>query len=162
MGAAVGISAVAASMETAAAASTAKLGKIQYHFLSPTHLRWTDAGLQVTHGLVESVLWRKNPRRTASAPSNIVCVLRENKIEVKYDKTSSSVGSRIEKTVVSISRRGRERMEKKKKERRTYLVAAVVSSLGFTALAIAAVYYRFSWHMEVGVISILQPSISHL
>ncbi|KMZ56229.1 beta-carotene hydroxylase 1 [Zostera marina] len=151
MGTAVGISAVAASMETAAAASTAKLGKIQYHFLSPTHLRLTDSGLQVSHGLMKSVFRRNNSRWTwtASSSGNIVCVLKEHhNMDVKYDETSSTVGSTIEETVVSISQRGRERMEKKKKERRTYLVAAVVSSLGFTAMAIAAVYYRFSWQMK--------------
>ncbi|EAZ25424.1 hypothetical protein OsJ_09238 [Oryza sativa Japonica Group] len=38
----------------------------------------------------------------------------------------------------------------KQSERRTYLVAAVMSSLGITSMAAAAVYYRFAWQMEVG------------
>jgi hypothetical protein len=33
-------------------------------------------------------------------------------------------------------------------EQRTYLVAAVMSSLGIASMA-AAVYYRFTWKMEV-------------
>lgn len=31
----------------------------------------------------------------------------------------------------------------------TYLVAAMMSSIGITSMAIIAVYYRFSWQMEV-------------
>jgi beta-carotene 3-hydroxylase len=47
------------------------------------------------------------------------------------------------------ARRIAERKARKRSERRTYLVAAVMSSLGVTSMAIAAVYYRFSWQMEV-------------
>uniref|UniRef100_I1P728 beta-carotene 3-hydroxylase n=1 Tax=Oryza glaberrima TaxID=4538 RepID=I1P728_ORYGL len=43
-----------------------------------------------------------------------------------------------------------ERAARKQSERRTYLVAAVMSSLGITSMAAAAVYYRFAWQMEVG------------
>ena len=35
----------------------------------------------------------------------------------------------------------------------TYLVAAVMSSFGITSMAIMAVYYRFSWQMEVCFLS---------
>jgi hypothetical protein len=41
------------------------------------------------------------------------------------------------------------RAARKQSERRTYLVAAVMSSLGITSMAAAAVYYRFAWQMEV-------------
>ncbi|XP_027771101.1 beta-carotene hydroxylase 1, chloroplastic-like isoform X2 [Solanum pennellii] len=44
-----------------------------------------------------------------------------------------------------------EKLARKKSERFTYLVAAVMSSLGITSMAILAVYYRFSWQMEVGM-----------
>lgn len=47
------------------------------------------------------------------------------------------------------ARRMAERKARKRSERRTYLVAAVMSSLGVTSMAVAAVYYRFSWQMEV-------------
>jgi beta-carotene 3-hydroxylase len=40
---------------------------------------------------------------------------------------------------------------RKQSERRTYLVAAVMSSLGITSMAAAAVYYRFAWQMEVRI-----------
>ena len=42
-----------------------------------------------------------------------------------------------------------ERLARKKSERFTYLVAAVMSSFGITSMAVFAVYYRFSWQMEV-------------
>jgi beta-carotene 3-hydroxylase len=47
------------------------------------------------------------------------------------------------------ARRIAERKARKRSERRTYLVVAVMSSLGVTSMAVAAVYYRFSWQMEV-------------
>lgn len=45
--------------------------------------------------------------------------------------------------------RKEERFSRKKKERYTYLVAAVMSSLGVTSAAVIAVYYRFAWQMQV-------------
>ncbi|XP_058105655.1 beta-carotene hydroxylase 2, chloroplastic-like [Magnolia sinica] len=45
-----------------------------------------------------------------------------------------------------------EKMARKRSERFTYLVAAMMSSFGITSMAIAAVYYRFSWQMEGGEI----------
>lgn len=45
-----------------------------------------------------------------------------------------------------------EKLERKKSERFTYLIAAVMSSFGITSMAVMAVYYRFSWQMEGGVI----------
>ncbi|KAG6509973.1 beta-carotene hydroxylase 2, chloroplastic-like isoform X2 [Zingiber officinale] len=43
-----------------------------------------------------------------------------------------------------------ERKARKEAERRTYLIAAVMSSLGITSMAVASVYYRFTWQMEGG------------
>nr|AAT84408.1 beta carotene hydroxylase [Crocus sativus] len=48
------------------------------------------------------------------------------------------------------SNRAAERSARKRSERRTYLIAAVMSSLGITFMAAAAVYYRFAWQMEGG------------
>ncbi|VVB15636.1 unnamed protein product [Arabis nemorensis] len=44
--------------------------------------------------------------------------------------------------------------EKKKSERFTYLIAAVMSSFGITSMAIMAVYYRFSWQMKGGEVPV--------
>lgn len=57
--------------------------------------------------------------------------------------------SREEIEAGSCSVRVEERRARKKSERFTYLVAAVMSSLGITSMAVLAVYYRFSWQMEV-------------
>ncbi|KDP25394.1 hypothetical protein JCGZ_20550 [Jatropha curcas] len=45
-----------------------------------------------------------------------------------------------------------EKLARKKSERYTYLVAAILSSIGITSMAAMAVYYRFSWQMEGGEI----------
>lgn len=42
-----------------------------------------------------------------------------------------------------------EKLARKRSERFTYLIAAMMSSFGITSMAIAAVYLRFSWQMEV-------------
>lgn len=42
-----------------------------------------------------------------------------------------------------------EKLSRKKSERFTYLVAAVMSSFGITSMAVLAVYYRFYWQLEV-------------
>ena len=36
------------------------------------------------------------------------------------------------------------------REQMTYKVSAIAASIGVTALAIAAVHYRFSWHIRDG------------
>lgn len=42
-----------------------------------------------------------------------------------------------------------EKEERKKSERFTYLIAAMMSSFGITSMAIMSVYYRFYWQMKV-------------
>lgn len=42
-----------------------------------------------------------------------------------------------------------EKLARKRSERFTYLVAAVMSTFGITSMAVMAVYYRFYWQMEV-------------
>lgn len=48
--------------------------------------------------------------------------------------------------------RAEKRMARKKTERFTYLVAAVMSSFGITSMAVFAVYSRFVWQMEVYIL----------
>jgi beta-carotene 3-hydroxylase len=60
------------------------------------------------------------------------------------------VPSLEEEAAAAAARRIAERKARKLSERRTYLVAAVMSSLGFTSMAVAAVYYRFHWQLEGG------------
>ncbi|THU69168.1 hypothetical protein C4D60_Mb08t11560 [Musa balbisiana] len=61
-----------------------------------------------------------------------------------------------EEIQISCNRRTEERAARKQEERRTYLIAAVMSSLGITSMAVAAVYYRFSWQMEGGEIPLTE------
>lgn len=56
---------------------------------------------------------------------------------------------------ISASREA-DRKARKLAERRTYLVAAVFSSFGFTSMAVAAVYYRFAWQMEGGEVPLTE------
>ncbi|KAK8657223.1 hypothetical protein V6N13_035474 [Hibiscus sabdariffa] len=51
---------------------------------------------------------------------------------------------------ISIPEHVAEKLARKRSERFTYLVAAVMSSFGITSMAVMAVYYRFSWQMKGG------------
>ncbi|KAL6882689.1 hypothetical protein ACP4OV_011379 [Aristida adscensionis] len=61
-----------------------------------------------------------------------------------------------EEAAAAAARRMAERKARKQSERRTYLVAAVMSSLGVTSMAVLAVYYRFSWQMEGGEVPVTE------
>lgn len=62
----------------------------------------------------------------------------DDKVERLDDIKKHVTASRVE-----------ERLARKKMERTTYLVAAIMSSVGITSMAAMAVYYRFAWQMEV-------------
>ncbi|KAJ7969886.1 Beta-carotene hydroxylase [Quillaja saponaria] len=88
-------------------------------------------------------------RRTQRMTSLTVCVLMEDRkpssqIENQTDESLNNVNSEILPTQLT------EKLARKKSERFTYLVAAVMSSFGITSLAVMSVYYRFSWQMEGG------------
>lgn len=70
----------------------------------------------------------------------------EDTVHVLNEKTQKTAGESKSQIVIP---RVAERLARKKSERLTYLVAAIMSSLGVTSAAIMAVYYRFSWQMEV-------------
>lgn len=85
-------------------------------------------------------------------PRVTVCfVLGKQKLESKIEIRAEE----IEKQQISASRL-EEKLERKKSERFTYLVAAVMSSLGVTSMAVLAVYYRFAWQMEGGEIPYIE------
>ncbi|CAN8325934.1 unnamed protein product [Cochlearia groenlandica] len=66
-------------------------------------------------------------------------------IDEKPDSTAFTDADAAELLATS---RISEKLERKKSERLTYLIAAVMSSLGITSMAIMSVYYRFSWQIE--------------
>ncbi|KAK7270465.1 hypothetical protein RIF29_23630 [Crotalaria pallida] len=70
-----------------------------------------------------------------------VCVLMEDPKHEEEEEQVQQVSSRV---AVKLAR--------KKSERFTYLVAAVMSSFGITSMAVFAVYYRFSWQFQGGEI----------
>jgi beta-carotene 3-hydroxylase len=93
-----------------------------------------------------------------------VCFVVEEKQQSSSDveEDSNKRGSEEEENVIIpsenvinqiqipiISTRATQRLAKKESERSTYLVAAVMSTFGITSMAVMAVYYRFSWQMEV-------------
>ncbi|CAA2991770.1 beta-carotene hydroxylase 2, chloroplastic-like [Olea europaea subsp. europaea] len=78
-----------------------------------------------------------------------VCfVLEDEKLESSGELERNPTAEEIERELSAA--RLAEKFAKKKSERFTYLVAAVMSSFGITSMAVIAVYYRFSWQMEGG------------
>ncbi|KAK2653978.1 hypothetical protein Ddye_013834 [Dipteronia dyeriana] len=61
----------------------------------------------------------------------------------------------VSDTQISASRLA-EKLARKKSERFTYLVAAVMSTFGITSMAVMSVYYRFSWQMEGGEVPLTE------
>ncbi|XP_022874606.1 beta-carotene hydroxylase 2, chloroplastic-like [Olea europaea var. sylvestris] len=80
-----------------------------------------------------------------------VCfVLEDKKFDASRELERNPTVEEIERDLSTA--RLAEKLAKKKSERFTYLVAAVMSSFGITSMAIMAVYYRFSWQMEGGAV----------
>ncbi|GAB4858313.1 Phospholipase A2 crotoxin acid subunit CA [Ancistrocladus abbreviatus] len=60
----------------------------------------------------------------------------------------------IDKQIIAV--RMAEKLARKKSERLTYLIAAVLSSFSITSMAVMAVYYRFYWQTEDGVVPLTE------
>ncbi|KAL1206748.1 Beta-carotene 3-hydroxylase 2 [Cardamine amara subsp. amara] len=81
-----------------------------------------------------------------------VCfVVEERKQNSPMDDKPESTTSSSEFLATS---RLLKKAEKKKLERFTYLIAAVMSSFGITSMAVMAVYYRFYWQMKGGEVPV--------
>nr|UQV25527.1 beta-carotene hydroxylase 2 [Heracleum moellendorffii] len=86
-----------------------------------------------------------------------ICFAVEESESLAVDAEVEESSQDIEKRIIASftetgGNRGEERMARKKTERFTYLVAAVMSSFGITSMAVFAVYSRFAWQMEGGEI----------
>ncbi|GMJ06507.1 beta-hydroxylase 1, BETA CAROTENOID HYDROXYLASE 1 [Hibiscus trionum] len=93
------------------------------------------------------------PRKTKLV--SVCFVLEEQKhsepqIVNREEEGSGDVGNPNIDPRILIPAHVAEKLARKRSERFTYLVAAVMSSLGITSMAVMAVYYRFSWQMEGG------------
>ncbi|XP_061946966.1 beta-carotene hydroxylase 2, chloroplastic-like [Populus nigra] len=85
----------------------------------------------------------KVPRKTSLA----VCFVVEDQTKpssAHIENQQEEVPKDVNENQISTPRVV-ERLERKRKERVTYLIAAVMSSLGITSMAVMAVYYRFYW-----------------
>lgn len=91
--------------------------------------------------------------KTQKLKSFTLCVLmndpkQNTQIEIEEEK-SPLQGENDNNYSQVVSPKMEEKLKRKKSERLTYLIAAVMSSLGITSMAVLSVYYRFSWQMEV-------------
>ncbi|XP_024969916.1 beta-carotene hydroxylase 2, chloroplastic-like [Cynara cardunculus var. scolymus] len=97
--------------------------------------------------------------RSRRTPSLTMCfVAGDQKFETNQiveNNTSGNPGPSGEDSdgeIIPSKRVVEEKMARKKSERFTYLIAAIMSTFGITSMAVMAVYYRFSWQMEGGEI----------
>lgn len=139
---------MAARIAVASASRSFRLGR--HPFLGPKSISGVAPILLFSPSIrkLDSVLIRLR-RKTSNSTLCFVVEgdqISELKTESPVEEEERSEG--IEKQV-SGGGRAEGRMARKKSERFTYLVAAVMSSFGITSMAVFAVYYRFSWQMEV-------------
>lgn len=100
------------------------------------------AHLGTRHGFFNG----KNRRKINSFT---VCFVLEEKKQSTQIETFTEEEEEESGTQISTAARVAEKLARKRSERFTYLVAAVMSSFGITSMAVMAVYYRFWWQMEV-------------
>ncbi|CAL9226834.1 unnamed protein product [Arabidopsis halleri] len=107
----------------------------------------------------------RHPKSLANFPQSLrfrgfsVCYVVEERRQnspIENDERPESTSSTTAIDAEYLALRLAEKLERKKSERSTYLIAAVLSSFGITSMAVMAVYYRFSWQMEGGEISMLE------
>ncbi|KAJ0968932.1 hypothetical protein J5N97_021809 [Dioscorea zingiberensis] len=95
---------------------------------------------------------RPSPAVRRRRPSTLCLVVGEDSAKRTTNLIETADLEEVkEKELITVNEsqvRAKERMERKQSERTTYLVAAVMSTLGITSMAVAAVYYRFAWQME--------------
>lgn len=133
------------------AASTATAYRLRRHScFQPAHESPTRTSY-VFHPLSRDINLHLYPMHRKN--NLAICVLTKNRTPqvVDFDNRIDAVNSLGELDLDNkqiTSRRAEERLAKKKSERETYLIAAIMSSVGITSLAIMAVYYRFSWQTE--------------
>ncbi|XP_027103698.1 beta-carotene hydroxylase 2, chloroplastic isoform X1 [Coffea arabica] len=91
-------------------------------------------------------------RRHRRKPRLTVCfVLEDEELKAQLVTSEEEAREREKAMAKRISdARTAEKLARKRSERFTYLVAAVMSSFGITSMAVLAVYYRFVWQMEGG------------
>ncbi|XP_038976283.1 beta-carotene hydroxylase 2, chloroplastic-like [Phoenix dactylifera] len=94
--------------------------------------------------------WQR--RRRSAAVCFVLGQSRGSEMEEAEETAISDAAVAEEEERRILLDRTAEKIARKQSERRTYLAAAVMSSLGITSMAVAAVYYRFYWQMEGGAV----------
>ncbi|KAH9677598.1 Beta-carotene 3-hydroxylase 2 [Citrus sinensis] len=107
------------------------------------------APLGTRHGFFNG----KNRRKINSFT---VCFVLEEKKQSTQIETFTEEEEEESGTQISTAARVAEKLARKRSERFTYLVAAVMSSFGITSMAVMAVYYRFWWQMEGGEVPLAE------
>nr|ABS76147.1 beta-carotene hydroxylase [Elaeis oleifera] len=97
----------------------------------------------------------RRPSRSA-AVCFVVGQNRSSEMKEAVEIESSDPAAEEEEARRILLDRTAEKIARKQAERRTYLAAAVLSSLGITSMAVAAVYYRFYWQMEGGEVPLTE------
>lgn len=102
-----------------------------------------------------SLLFRQYHRslflgRGTRKATNFVCFVLED------SKQSVGIEENEKASYQIVNPRVAERLARKKSERFTYLIAAVMSSFGITSMAVMACYYRFYWQMEGGEVPLVE------
>ncbi|KAI3421488.1 Fatty acid hydroxylase domain-containing protein [Psidium guajava] len=85
-----------------------------------------------------------HPARNRS-PGRLCHVMNREAGQAPAENNNRVIVSRVE-----------EKLARKQLERHTYLVAAIMLSLGISSMAATSVYYRFSWQMEGGAFPVLE------
>ncbi|XP_062120329.1 beta-carotene hydroxylase 2, chloroplastic-like [Humulus lupulus] len=123
---------------------------IQSSYLPPQH---TSSAFFPLNLCPQRTILRTRPRLCVT-----VCVIMGDKkqstqMEIPAEEIPDS---NADSPSTQISPRLVEKRARKKSERLTYLVAAVMSTFGITSMAVLAVYYRFYWQMEGGEIPLTE------
>ncbi|KAI3751095.1 hypothetical protein L2E82_22140 [Cichorium intybus] len=149
---------MAAAIAVASSSRSFRLGRMPFLGQKPTSR--TSQFPSSIRNFDPLVRFRRTPRLT-------VCfVAGDQKLETKV-VDNNDVGSNpgpsgedsdeeITPVMLSCNRVVEEKMARKKSERFTYLVAAIMSTFGITSMAVMAVYYRFSWQMEGGEVPFVE------
>ncbi|TKY45249.1 Beta-carotene 3-hydroxylase [Spatholobus suberectus] len=111
----------------------------QPHFPKPTPTTLPFSPLRTFH--------HTTAPRTQKMSTFTVCVLMQDPKQSAHMEIEAQEPSPPQEVV---SAKLADKLARKRSERFTYLVAAVMSSFGITSMAVFAVYYRFSWQMEGG------------
>ncbi|KAK4571482.1 hypothetical protein RGQ29_030063 [Quercus rubra] len=110
------------------------------HLLKPTTL---FAPSVLRHSTI-----KKTRRKTCLT---VYVILEDQKQSTQLENPKDEDSDGLTKFQIP-SPRVAEKLARKRSERFTYLVAAVMSTFGITSMAVMAVYYRFYWQMEGGAV----------